>query len=163
MRLEITRKTDLALRALRLLSADRTPWKGAQLAEAIGTTPGFLAQALGPLVRRGWIGSTVGPSGGYRWAGATSELSLLDVIEAIEGPVLDANCILPGSARCSAAASGKPCTLHDGWVQASAAVLAMLAGTPASAPCSQRPPGAAAAGPASRSLGHGAFAGTMKR
>jgi Rrf2 family iron-sulfur cluster assembly transcriptional regulator len=150
MKLEVTRKTDLALSAVRVLSADQRAWKGSDLAGTIGTTPGFLAQVLGPLVRRGWVESAVGPAGGYRWTG--SELSLLDVIEALEGPVLEANCILPGSARCSAASSGGPCVLHERWAPVSAAVLAMLADTPAATPCSQRPPAAPGLPPASRSL-----------
>lgn len=65
-KLEVTRKADLALRAVRVLSADQRAWKGSELAGTIGTTPGFLAQLLGPLVRRGWVESAVGPTGGYR-------------------------------------------------------------------------------------------------
>ncbi len=140
MRLEITRKSDLALRALRVLAAGPAVWKASALAQAIGTTPGFLTQALSPLVRHGWVQSSVGPTGGYRYTGSLSQPSLLEVIEAIEGPALDANCILPDSAQCTAAASGTPCVLHDGWLQVSAAVQATLAGTPAVTPCSQRPP-----------------------
>ncbi len=138
MKLEITRKSDLALRALRALAAGEGTWKAPELAKAIGTTPGFLTQALSPLVHRGWIQSSVGPTGGYRYA-ATRQPSLLEVIEAIEGPALDAACILPDGAACTAAASGVPCELHEGWAAASAAVLAMLAGTPAVTPCARRP------------------------
>lgn len=140
MRLEITRKSDLALRALRVLATGPNVWKASALARAIGTTPGFLTQALGPLVRHGWVLSSVGPTGGYRYAGSMSRPSMLEVIEAIEGPALDANCVLPDSAQCTVAASGAPCVLHEGWLEASAAVQAMLAGTPAVTPCSQRPP-----------------------
>ncbi len=138
MKLEITRKSDLALRALRVLAANEGTWKAPELARATGTTPGFLAQALSPLVHRGWIQSAVGPTGGY-WYAAARQPSLLEVIEAIEGPALDAACILPDSSGCTAAASSVPCELHQGWISASAAVLSMLAETPAVTPCARRP------------------------
>lgn len=65
MRLEVTRKTDLALRAMRALQPGGTK-KGKDLALLVGATDHFLPQVMSPLVRRGWVVSEPGPRGGYR-------------------------------------------------------------------------------------------------
>ncbi|HMQ25267.1 MAG TPA: Rrf2 family transcriptional regulator, partial [Acidimicrobiales bacterium] len=79
MRLEITRRTDLATRALLALSdadaGQRT--KAATLADQVGTTPGFLSQAMSPLVAKGWVRSDPGPTGGYRLVANLAEVSVL--------------------------------------------------------------------------------------
>ena len=50
MRLEITRKTDLAIRALIVLGQQTHKLKASVLAEHIHTTSGFLSQVMTPLV-----------------------------------------------------------------------------------------------------------------
>ena len=64
MRLEVTRRADLAVRAVGLLAAVGRRVKGTELAELLGTTVGFVPQIIGPLVQRGWIRSDPGPTGG---------------------------------------------------------------------------------------------------
>jgi len=65
MRLEVSRRADLATRALLELDPAGQRLKSTQLSDAIGTTPGFLSQVLAPLVARGWVRSDPGPTGGY--------------------------------------------------------------------------------------------------
>ena len=125
MRLEITRRTDLATRALLALDPARRT-KAAALADAVGTTAGFLSQAVSPLVARGWVGSDPGPTGGYRLLVDLEDVSVLDVIEAVEGPTDDGRCVLEDR---PCAAQG-PCALHQPWVHARAELLARLAATP---------------------------------
>ena len=66
VRLEITRRAELAIRALALLRRSTKRAKASVLAEELGTTVSFVPQVLGPLVRAGWVQSDPGPSGGYR-------------------------------------------------------------------------------------------------
>ncbi len=131
MRLEITRRTDLATRALLMLDGvdrnERT--KAAALAEAVGTTPGFLSQAMSPLVANGWVRSDPGPTGGYRLTADLAEVSVLDVIEAVEGPTDDGRCVLEDRACAASGASG-PCALHQPWLHARGDLLGRLAATP---------------------------------
>lgn len=130
MRLEITRRTDLATRALLALGdadADRRT-KAAALADEVGTTPGFLSQAMSPLVARGWVRSDPGPTGGYRLVADLTQVSVLDVIEAVEGPTDDGRCVLEDRA-CAVAGSGT-CALHQPWVHARADLLGRLGATP---------------------------------
>lgn len=83
MRLELTRRTDLALPALARSGALR---KGGELAETPGTSAGFLAQVLAPLTRAGWVRSVHGPCGGYQATEAAPGVPVLQLIEAVEGP-----------------------------------------------------------------------------
>ena len=87
MRLEVTRRSDLAIRALLALGAGSDRTKAAELAERVGTTKGFLTQVMNPLVQQGWVRSDPGPTGGYVADFDPAEVSVLAVIEAIEGPV----------------------------------------------------------------------------
>lgn len=66
MRLEITRKSDLATRAMIALARFATKTKASQLADAVGTTTGFLSQVMTPLVAKGWVRSDPGPTGATR-------------------------------------------------------------------------------------------------
>jgi len=126
VRLELTRRTDLALRALLELGSVPRRTKGAELAERVGTTSGFLAQALAPLVERRWIVSEPGPTGGYSLAVGLDGLSVLDLIEASEGVTDTGRCVLVGD-DCPVE---DPCALHGPWTRARAALTAELARTP---------------------------------
>lgn len=117
MRLELTRKTDLALRAFRVLAAADGPVAGRLLAESVGTTAAFIAQVMAPMVRSGLVSSRPGPGGGYSPAPDPRTVSVLSVIEAVEGPIDPEKCVLVGGP------CGTPrCSLHDAWMIARAAL-----------------------------------------
>ncbi len=125
MRLGITRKSDLALRALRHLARLEDPVQRREFAEAIETTPAFLAQVMNPLVKAGWVTSAPGRTGGYRLATDLKKLSVLDVIEAVEGPIPTDTCVLRDQ-PCGV----NPCELHDAWLPAREALIQRLRRTP---------------------------------
>lgn len=114
MRLEVTRRSDLAIRALLALTEGRDRTKAADLAGKVGTTKGFLTQVMHPLVRHGWVRSDPGPTGGYAADFEPASVSVLQVIEAIEGPVDTGRCVLEDR---SCAAAGT-CALHRPWSRA---------------------------------------------
>lgn len=125
MRLEITRRSELAVRALRVLDGEGRV-KGAELAERLGTTAGFVPQILTALVRRGWVRSDPGPTGGYALDVPLSTVSVLDVIEAVEGPTDTGRCVLVGR-PCNEAGT---CALHVPWGRARAELMRELDATP---------------------------------
>ena len=125
MRLEITRRTDLATRALLVLNRTGSRYKGSELAARLDASPGFLAQAMAPLVGRGWVRSEPGPTGGYRAVCDPRDISVLDVIEAVEGPTDLAGCVLE-ERPCG---GGGPCAMHVPWTKARTLLLAELAAT----------------------------------
>ena len=81
MRLEITRRAELAIRALALLGRSPGRVKASLLAEELGTTVSFVPQVLGPLVRAGWVQSDPGPTGGYLCRVPLSDVDLALRIE----------------------------------------------------------------------------------
>ncbi|MCP4968237.1 MAG: Rrf2 family transcriptional regulator [bacterium] len=122
MRLEVTRKSDLAVRSLKTLAANQKRMKGPALARAVGSSSGFVSHVLAPLVRAGWVRSEAGPSGGYSLSVDLAEVSLLEVIEAIEGPTDSGRCVLADRA-CN---HGGTCALHGPWLEARSHLLDQL-------------------------------------
>jgi Rrf2 family protein len=55
------------------------------LAELHGLPKEYLSKALQSLSQAGLVHTTLGPSGGYRLAKAPTELTFLDIVEAVEG------------------------------------------------------------------------------
>ena len=124
MRLEVSKRTDLALQALAYLETVGDV-NGRDLATGIATTPAYLPQLLKPLTQRDWIRGTSGPGGGYHLSVDLAEISVLDVIEAMEGDTEEDRCVLRG-APCPAP---EPCALHDSWLRARGALLTELGST----------------------------------
>lgn len=107
MRVHANRRVDLAVRALRLL-AEEGQRSGRELAGRLGTSVAFLGQVLAPLIRAGWLRSFPGPGGGYRLV-VSPHLSLLELVETLEGPLDDGTCVFRGG-TCRPT---NPCVLHD--------------------------------------------------
>jgi len=124
MRLEITQRADLAVRALVLLQRSPLRLKSVDLAAALGTTAGFVPQVMGPLVRAGWVRSVPGPTGGYEPVVVLDGLSVLDVVEQVDGPTEIGRCVV-ADRPCDAAS---PCVMHVAWGHARRELVASLSG-----------------------------------
>lgn len=122
MRLEITRKAHLATRAITVLAAQRARQKGAELARQLDASPGFLAQAMTPLVDAGWVRSEPGPTGGYLLAVDPATVTARDVIEAVEGPTDTTGCVVEDRP----CADGDHCAMHVPWTTARSLLLRQL-------------------------------------
>ena len=125
MRLEITQRADLAVRALVVLSQSTTRLKSADLAEQLCTTAGIVPQAVGPLVRAGWVRSVPGPAGGYESKVPLESLNVRQVVEEIDGPTNSGRCVV-ADRDCDAASA---CALHESWALARDELLGSLAAT----------------------------------
>lgn len=127
MRMELSRKADYAIRgALVLARTDGAELvTTATIVREAAIPARFAAHVLATLVRAGLIGSKEGSGGGYRLARPASAISLLDLIEAADGPMRSTRCVVRGLS-CSADA---PCAVHPGWAAAQEAMRASLAST----------------------------------
>jgi len=125
MRLEITRKSHLAIGLMKTLAHENGRMSGKQLAGAIGTTPAFLAQVVAPLVHEGWVASQPGRAGGYELMVDPDSVSVLEVIETIEGPTNTQMCVL----RLEECSASEPCAAHAAWSLARDAFLDRLSET----------------------------------
>ena len=72
---------------------------------------GEVAFDLGDLARAGLVESTNGKFGGYRLRRDPAELTLLELIETIEGPSRSVQCVLE-ERPCG---DDRPCALRPGW------------------------------------------------
>lgn len=125
VRLEITRRADLAVRAMVALAGEERRWKSSELAHALDTTVGFVPQIVGPLVKAGWVRSDPGPTGGYVARVPLADLSVLDVIEAVDGPTDAGRCVVEDR-PCG---GHERCALHDAWGRARTELTAALSAT----------------------------------
>ena len=134
MRLTLTKQTEYALRALVWLSqVEETDRVGglpsrhtaAAIARAAQIPPMFAARVLAQLQRQGLLRARAGQQGGYTLARSAAAVSLLEVIEAVEGPLQTRTCVL----RDSACGAGGTCILHDAWNAAQDALRAVLSRT----------------------------------
>jgi Rrf2 family protein len=103
-----------ALRALIYLASRNSgsPILVRDIADAARVPRQSLAKILHGLRNKGLVKATKGPGGGYRLAQPPGETKILDVIEAVDGPVrLTKSCIL-GLDVCN---DEESCALHDYW------------------------------------------------
>jgi Rrf2 family protein len=127
MRLELTKRADYAIRAVLALSraADGERLSVRRIAADQRVPERFLPQVMGDLVRAGLVEGTVGRSGGYRLAKPSSEISLLEAVEAVEGDSHRRVCILRGG-PCALVGV---CDVHAVFAAAQDDVLDRLGGT----------------------------------
>ena len=87
MRLELTRRADYGIRAMIAIAraTPEVPLSTPRIADAMAIPVRFLPQVMADLARAGLVDSTGGRRGGYRLGRPASEISLLEVIEALEG------------------------------------------------------------------------------
>lgn len=110
------------MRALGVLSSSTERIKAPALAQALGATVAFVPQVMGPLVKAGWVRSDPGPAGGYALLSDLGSISVLQVVEAIDGVVDDGRCVVETRA-CNAAA---PCVMHVAWSTARSELVRVL-------------------------------------
>lgn len=65
-----------------------------ELADDFAASEAHLAKVMQRLVKAGLLRSTRGPKGGFRLAKEADAIALLDVYEAVEGPVEPVRCLL---------------------------------------------------------------------
>lgn len=101
MALRLTSAADYAVRAM-LHIASLPEGKVAlrnDIARAQKIPPSFVSKILQALVRAGLLRSARGSGGGYSLARSAAQINLLNVVEAIEGPLALTECV-PDSSRC---------------------------------------------------------------
>ena len=86
--MRISARADYAVRAaVELASAGGGPVKGEALASAQGIPPKFLENILGDLRHARLVRSQRGAEGGYWLARPAAEITVADIVRAVEGPL----------------------------------------------------------------------------
>ena len=92
---KLSKKADYGLIAVKHLAMHRREHacSANEIAEEYGISATLMAKVLQKLAHRGLVGAKHGSSGGYQLAKDPSAISALDVISAIDGPVLITSCV----------------------------------------------------------------------
>jgi Rrf2 family protein len=87
--MQLTAECVHALRAVAFLAGreGNRPVASRDIARAAGITQGYGLKVLGPLADAGLLRSRKGPGGGYRLARPAADITLLEVVEAMDGPL----------------------------------------------------------------------------
>jgi Rrf2 family protein len=120
----VSAKTDYAIRAALELAAaeDGKPLKGERIATAQAIPLRFLENILMQLRHAGLVDSRRGAEGGYRLARPAAEVSLADVIRAIDGPLAGVSGTRPESLSFGGVAE----PMRDVWIAVRAALRGVL-------------------------------------
>ena len=123
--MRITAKADYAVRAAAELAAaegERAPMKGEELARRQSIPKNFLENILTELRRAGIVRTRRGAEGGYQLARPATEITVADVLRAVEGPLAAVQGTRPESLSYAGAASHLP----DVWVALRSSLRAVL-------------------------------------
>ena len=122
--MQLTRAADYAVRVMVHLAGLKPGVRAsrAELAEAAGCPEQFLAKVMQTLTRAQLVTSHRGNTGGFELPEAHRRASLLDVVEAVEGPI-HLNLCVDSAYGCERKSW---CPAHRVWVEAQVAMTGVL-------------------------------------
>lgn len=122
--MELTRKGEYAIRGIIYLA--RLPQGKVALvsdiAEATKVPQTFLAKIFQSFAKLGLVNSYRGTGGGFMLARPAAQISLREVVEAVEGPIVPNRCLL-GEGMCEL---GAKCLVHPVWRKVQGQVVQIL-------------------------------------
>ncbi len=122
--LKLSKKADYGLIALRHLALHRPGASAKQIARQYGLPLPMLSKVLQRLARHGLLAPVYGTNGGYRLARDPRQISALEVILAMDGPVILASCF-DRQGRCTQSAL---CTVRAPLRRIHEGILRLLGG-----------------------------------
>ena len=121
--MRVSAKSDYALRAvIELAAAGEGPVKGERIAQAQEIPLKFLENILGELRHAGIVRSQRGAEGGYWLARRAEEITVADVVRAVEGPIANVRGVGPEAVEYA----GTAAALRDVWIAMRASLRAVL-------------------------------------
>lgn len=123
--LRVTKLTDYATVVLTVLASEpEAVLSASELAERAGLEPPTVSKVLKPLAQSGLVSAFRGANGGYRLARPAQRIGLLDIVEAMEGPL--------GMTECSVHAGScgieQSCGVRANWNRVNDVVVEALRG-----------------------------------
>lgn len=127
--MQLTRSADYAVRAMLDIADQNNLGPGRarthKIAQRQDIPPALLAKLVPLLVRAGLLDSQRGARGGLSLARPASEISLLEIVEAIEGPISLNRCTV-ANAQCDKI---EHCTVYPIWQKAQDQLVGLLQST----------------------------------
>jgi Rrf2 family transcriptional regulator, iron-sulfur cluster assembly transcription factor len=124
--MELTRKGEYAIRGIIYLArqAEGKVVLISEIAEATDVPQTFLAKIFQNFAKIGLVNSFRGTGGGFTLGRPASRITLREVVEAVEGPIMPNRC-LTGTGSCE---FGDTCTVHPVWRQVQTQIVQVLDG-----------------------------------
>jgi len=124
--MELTRKGEYAIRGIIYL-AQQPPGKMSlisEIAEAVDAPQTFLAKIFQNFAKQGIVNSYRGTGGGFTLGRLPSEITLREIVEAVEGPIIPNRC-LTGKGGCD---KDNECLVHPVWRKVQSRIVQILEG-----------------------------------
>ncbi len=124
--LRLTKKADYGLMALKYLAEQprQAALSAKEIAEAYHIPPQLLAKILQRLAKVGLVRSTAGTNGGYALARDAAEITVFEVIRAVDGPLFLTACS-SGPRPCDLTDS---CTIKEPMARVNESIMELLTG-----------------------------------
>jgi Rrf2 family protein len=97
----ISDAASLALHAMAVIASRDGLSSARDISNRLGVSGFHLAKVLQRLAKNGLVKSTRGPRGGFALARKSGSITLLDIYEAIDGPLINKSCLM-GTKSCGA-------------------------------------------------------------
>jgi FeS assembly SUF system regulator len=121
----VTRLTDYATLVLTVLAASPGDVHSAsEIAERAGLEPPTVSKVLKPLSQAGLVEGFRGARGGYRLARPAASVRLIEIIEALEGPLAVTDC----SVQDGTCGIEQSCGMRGNWRRINDVIVQALAG-----------------------------------
>jgi Rrf2 family protein len=121
--MELTRKGEYAIRGIVYLATrpDDQVCLLSDIAAAVDVPPTFLAKIFQQFSKIGLVKSYRGTGGGFILGRPADKITLLEVVEAVEGPIIPNRCVVKGDCPRDAT-----CNVHPVWVDVQSQVREIL-------------------------------------
>jgi len=123
--MELTRKGEYAIRGIIYLAQQPAGRVSliSEIAAASDVPQTFLAKIFQSFAKLGLVTSSRGTGGGFVLARPASAITLREVVEAVEGPIVPNRCLLGNTCD-----RGGPCKVHGVWRRVQTEVVSILDG-----------------------------------
>lgn len=121
---KLSKAAEYAIRGILYLSlkSDGETSDVEEVARAQDIPPAYLAKLFQSLARKGFIRSSRGPYGGFMLVKKPGEISVLEIIEAVEGPIFLNDCLI----HKGVCPRDEICPVHEIWGEAQGRFLGFL-------------------------------------
>jgi len=109
--MHLTREADYAIRIMYTLAVNDALTDAGSIAESIAVSKRFTLKILGKLMEIGLVSSKLGAGGGYYLSKSKYDISIADIVEAIEGPIGLSSCLV-SQYQCERVTDCSACVFH---------------------------------------------------
>lgn len=124
--LGLTRKGDYAIRGMVYLAGqpEGSISLVSDIAKSVLVPQSFLAKIFQSLSKLGLVNSTRGTGGGFTLSRSADQITLLEIVEAVEGPIIPNKCVM----RDDKCGLKKACCVHPVWIELQHSIHKILGG-----------------------------------